>query len=120
MELQQRKERSARIKNALKENPDYEVNPIQDIARIALSIEEDLLCVKFIDHLLEGIYLVGEEHTYFRDYSGSTQERPEYFARMLINDPIPLMDLEYDAYEVYYKHSSGLYKSGSIIKVNEK
>lgn len=113
-------ERSARIKNALKENPDYVVNPVQDIARIALSIEDDLLCVKFIDHLLEGIYLVGEEHTYFRDYSGSTQERPEYFARMLINDPIPLMDLEYDTYEVYYKHSSGLYKSGNIIKITEK
>lgn len=113
-------ERTERIKAALKENPQYVVDARQDIARISLTIEEDLLCVKFIDHLLEGIYLVGEKHTYFRDYSGSKQERPEYFARMLVNDPIPLMDLEYDMYEIYYKHSSGLYKSNQTIQIGGK
>ncbi|MBE5938489.1 MAG: hypothetical protein E7265_10730 [Lachnospiraceae bacterium] len=107
--------RTARIKKLLKDNPDYEVDYEQDIARIEMYIEENVLYVSMIDHLLEKIYLVGNNNTYCMDYTGTSQERPEYFARALNREPIPLGNLTKDFYRIYYKHKKGLYDSGKDI-----
>lgn len=112
-------DRSARLKEAVINDPDYYINPEQDMARIKCEIIEDVLYVSLIDHLLERIYLVGNHYTYYRDFTDTKQERV-YFARANNTDPIPLKDLEEDNYEIYYKHSIGLYKSGYQFQIKKK
>ncbi|MFQ9516085.1 MAG: aryl-sulfate sulfotransferase [Eubacterium sp.] len=109
-------ERSRRLRELVAKNPDYYVDPEQDMARIKFEIVEDMLYIKLIDHLLERIYFVGTNHTYFRDFSDTKQER-SYFARFDNIDSIGLNDLLEDTYEIYFKHSIGLYKSGHKIKI---
>ena len=83
-------------------------------------IEEETLYVDLLDHQLEKVYFVGDNHTYFRDYTDTKQERPEYFARTGNRDAIPLKDFEEDNYEIYYKHSVGLYKSDYYVNITKK
>lgn len=110
-------ERSKRLREIVAKNPDFYIDPEQDMARIKLEVVEDMLYVYLIDHLLEKIYFVGTNHTYFRDFTDTKQERP-YFARFDNIDSIALNDLVEDTYEIYYKHSIGLYKSGHKIKIS--
>lgn len=112
-------DRKERLNQLVKKNPDYYVDPEQDMARIVFEIEDDILYVTLIDHLLQGIYFVGKNHTYLRDFSATKQERPEYFARANNTDPIPLNNLAEDEYEIYFKHSIGLYKSQCYVKIRK-
>lgn len=114
------KDRRERLARKARENPDFYVDPEEDMARIKAVVEEDVLYVYSLDHFLERVYLVGDNHTYFRDYTDTKQERPEYFARAGHTDAIPLKDLEEDTYEVYFKHSIGLYKSKYYVKITKK
>lgn len=108
------------VKQQKKDVEGFKVNKLQDVARIEQKLEEGILSVKLIDHLLERIYLVGEKHTYYRDFTDTKQERAVYFSRTLVNEAISLMDLETDEYELYYKHKKGLFKSGVKIRLEEK
>lgn len=112
-------ERRTGLNKLVTKNPDYYVDPEQDMARIKLEVEEDILYVDLIDHLLEKIYFVGENNTYCRDFTDTKQERPEYFARAGNRDLIPLNHLEEDIYEIYFKHSVGLYQSGYKIIIKK-
>lgn len=113
-------ERRRKLAEIAKKNPDYPIDEEQDMARIEFYIEEDVLYVKILDHLLEKLYLVGTKHSYFRDYTGTKQERPEYFARSMNTDPVPLQDLAEDKYEIYFRHKKGLYRSGRTIEIRKK
>ena len=110
-------DRKERLSKLCKKNPDYYVDPEQDMTRITATMEEDVLYVTLLDHLLEKIYFVGENHTYFRDFTDTKQERPEYFARAGNTDAIPLKNMEEDTYEIYFKHKVGLYKSKYYVKI---
>ncbi|MFQ9515126.1 MAG: aryl-sulfate sulfotransferase [Eubacterium sp.] len=110
-------ERSKHLRKLAKKNPQCDLEPEQDMARIKMYIEENILYVTLPDHLLEGIYFVGKMHTYVRDFSETKQERPEYFARISTTDSISLNDFEEDKYDIYFKHSIGLYKSGYYIEI---
>ena len=112
-------ERSKRLKELVNKNPNYYVDPEQDMARIKYEIVEDMLYVNLIDHLLEKIYFVGTNHTYYRDFTDTKQERA-CFARFNNIDAIALNDLVEDTYEIYLKHAIGLYKSGHKIKINKQ
>ena len=92
----------------------------QDIARIRMYLEDNILYTVLFDHQLEGIYLVGNKHTYVRDFTVTVQERPEYFARNSTTDAIPLENLEEDNYKIYFKHTIGLYDSGHKIELIKK
>lgn len=113
-------ERKTRLAKLCKKNPDYYVDPEQDMARINLTIEEDTAYFSLLDHQLERIYFVGENHTYYRDFTDTKQERPEYFARANHIDAIPLGTLENDSYKIYFKHSTGLYQSKFFIEIREE
>lgn len=110
-------DRKERLKKICKKDPDYFVDPKQDMARISMTLEEDVLYVTLLDHFLERIYFVGAKHTYFRDFTDTKQERPEYFARAGNTDAIPLKNLEEDVYKIYFRHSIGLYESGYYVKI---
>ena len=99
------------------ENPSYEVDPKQDMARISMYLEEDVLYIRLLDHQLEKLYFVGENHTYYRDYTDTKQLLPGYFARSINTDPVPLYQMKKDTYEIYYQHSAGLYQSGVKITI---
>lgn len=111
-------ERSKRLSAICKKNPDYYVDPEQDMTRITATIEENTAYFHLLDHQLEKIYFVGENHTYYRDYTDTQQERPEYFARVNHIDAVPLDKLENDDYRIYFKHNIGLYKSKYHIKIS--
>lgn len=111
-------ERSKKLSEMAKKNPEYYVNPIQDMVRIKMKIEDDVLYVTMLDHLLEGIFFVGKEHTYLRDFSETHQERPEYFARTKTIDSISLNDFESDCYKIYYKCGQNFYKTKYVIEIN--
>lgn len=112
-------DRKVRLNELAKKNPDYYVDPEQDMTRIELKIEDDVLYITLIDHLLQGIYFVGKEHTYLRDFSDTKQERPEYFARANNTDPIPISQMEEDVYEIYFMHEIGLYHSKYYINISK-
>lgn len=112
-------DRKKRLNDIATKNPEAYIDPEQDMARITMNIEEDVLYVTLLDHLLEKIYFVGEKYAYERDFTDTKQERPEYFARAGNTDPIPLKDLEEDKYKIYFKHKIGLYNSDHEIEVRK-
>lgn len=117
-EYESEEERKEKLAAICRKDPDYYVDPEQDMARIGVTVEEDNLFVTLFDHQLEKIYLVGEKNTYVRDFSETEQERMEYFARAGNTDAIPLSGLKKDTYKIYYKHSVGLYDSKYYVKIS--
>lgn len=111
------KERAKKLEEMAKKDPDCDIDPEQDLARIKLELEGDVLYVTLPDHFLEGIYFAGKTHTYLRDFSDTRQERPEYFARGITIDAISLNDFAEDEYEMYFKHTTGLYRAGHKIGI---
>ena len=112
------KQRAKQLEELAKKNPEADLDPEQDMARIQFRMEDDVLYVTLPDHFLEVIYFVGKAHTYVRDFTETKQERPEYFARGLTIDSISLSDFEADKYEIYFKHNIGLYKTGHAVEVS--
>lgn len=113
-------ERKTRLELICRKDPSYYVDPEQDMARIDMLLKEDFLYITMINHLLEAICFVGEKHTYYRDYTDTVQERPEYFARTGHTDVVRVSDLKDDYYKIYFKHRIGLYQSGFYVKINEQ
>lgn len=113
-------DRRNRLNKICKKNPDFYVDPEQDMARIIMTLEEDVLYAHLLDHQLERLYFVGDNHIYFRDYTDTTQERPEYFVRANNVDALPLKDMATDHYTIYYKHKVGLYKSDYFVKISQE
>ena len=111
-------DRKNKLSELCKKNPNYPVDAEQDMARIKMVLEEDVLYIYLLDHQLEKIYFVGKNNVYSRDYTATKQERPEYFARAGNIDANPLGKLEADSYEIYFKHKIGLYKSKYYIKIS--
>jgi len=118
-EYKSEKHRKNKLRKLCTNNPNYYVDPEQDMARIELAVEEDIAYLHMLDHQLEKVYFVGKNNTYMRDYTGTKQERPEYFTRAGIGDPFSLSELASDKYRIYYKHSTGLYKSKYYIKISD-
>ncbi|MFQ9515129.1 MAG: aryl-sulfate sulfotransferase [Eubacterium sp.] len=116
---QTEEDRKQRLMELARKNAEYYVDPEQDMARITMVLEEDILYVNLLDHQLEQIYFIGENNTYFRELSDTRQERPEYFARAGNTDAIPLNNLKDDSYQIYFKHSTGLYKSKHYVKISK-
>lgn len=112
-------ERKEELRSLAKKNPQYYVNPEQDMARITMTLEEDVLYVELLDHQLQQIYFVGKNETYIRDFSDTKQERPEYFARANHIEGIPLDSLREDSYKIYYQHETGLYESGYWVDIKK-
>lgn len=112
------KERNEKLKELVMNHPE-QINSKQDMARVKLYIEEDSLCVKMIDHLLDGVYLIGKEHAYYKDLLQTSQKRPEYFARALVGEVIPLNGIKNDKYTVYYKFNKKLYKTNNWIRIRK-
>ena len=112
------KERNEKLKELVMNHPE-QIDSKQDMARVKLSLEEDVLCVKMIDHLLDGVYLIGKEHAYYKDLSQTSQKRPEYFARALVGEVIPLNGIKNDKYTVYYKFNKKLYKTNNWIRIRK-
>lgn len=117
-EYESEEDRKDKLAEICRKNPDFYVDPEQDMARIDVTVEEDCMYVSLFDHQLEKIYLVGQNNTYVRDFSETEQERPEYFARAGNVDAIPLNSLKKDYYEIYYKHKAGLYKSKYYVEIS--
>ncbi len=113
-------DRKERLAEEAKKNHDFYIDPEQDMARISMYITDDTLYVSVVDHLLLGIYFVGEKHTYLRDFSDTKQERPEYFIRTVSTDPIPLTDMAEDNYKIYFKHKNGLYNAKHYFSIKRK
>lgn len=115
------KERSEKLKELVMEHPEL-IDSRQDMARITRYIEEDVLYIRMIDHLLDGVYLIGKEHTYYKDLSKTSQKRPEYFARASVGEAIPLSGMKNDTYTIYYNLNHKLYRTNywiCIRKVNK-
>lgn len=111
-------ERKKRLSKLAKSNPEL-IDKKQDLARVQLQLEEDILYVTMIDHLLERIYLVGKKNTYYRDYTNTKQERPEYFARAIVTEPISLRKMKADEYVIYYQFDSELYQSNNKVRIKK-
>ncbi len=112
-------ERKTRLEKICRKNPDYDVDPKQDMARISMAVREDILYVSLLDHQLERIYFVGKNHSYYRDYTDTVQERPEYFARAVHTDIFSLNTFCEDAYEIYFQHHTGLFWSKYYVKIRK-
>lgn len=112
------KERSDKLKELVMEHPE-QIDSMQDVARIELYIEEDTLYVKMIDHLLEGIYLVGQNYTYYKDLAQTSQKRPEYFARAFVGEALPLSGIEEDKYDIYYRFRGKLLRTDNWIDIKK-
>lgn len=104
------KERSEKLKELVMTHPE-QIDSKQDMARVNLCIEEDVLYVRMIDHLLEGVYLIGEKYAYYKDLSQTSQKRPEYFARVSVGETIPLKGMKNDKYTIYYCLNNKLYRT---------
>ncbi len=110
------KDRAKRLELEVAADINYYVDPKQDMARIKCKITDGVLYVSMIDHLLDRLYFVGQNHTYYRDYTDTKQER-SYFARGVVGDPVPLRGMEEDVYKIYYMKDSKLYISGHSITI---
>lgn len=112
------KERSEKLKELVMEHPE-QIDGEQDMARVKLSIEEDMLYVKILDHLLEGVYLIGNEYAYYKDLSKTSQKRPEYFARATVGEALPLNGIKNDKYTIFYNFNKKLYRTSYWINIRK-
>lgn len=112
------RERTEKLKSLVMSHPE-QIDSEQDMARIKLYVEEDLLCVKMIDHLLDGVYLIGKENAYYKDLSQTSQKRPEYFARVFVGELIPLNGIKDDKYTIYYNLNNKLYRTDNWIQIRK-
>lgn len=91
----------------------------QEQCEIYLSLQEDMLFVKAVDHSISYIYFIGGKHRYYADLTG-TYQTMDIFREKVFQIPFWLKDMANDTYQVYYDYKDGLYDSGSRFTVGDE
>lgn len=111
-----KEERKQQYLEALK-NSEVPFDVEVDLSNVEMSLSENILYVKCVDHLLQKIYFVGSKDTFVQDYSDTHQTSAEIFGRMYYALSIPLADLPADHYDIYFDCDGKLYNSEKWVEL---
>lgn len=80
---------------------------------------DDVVYIGTKDHLLQGVYFVGEERTYFRDLSKPAQHEPK-FQNIVYSIAFPIHMLKLGRYEIVVDFKGNLYDTEKYIQIENE
>lgn len=87
---------------------------------ITFFLREDILYVRAKDHLVEKLYLSGQNNSYVYDTTNTDQHNEALFGMMAYCVAMPLDNIESDSYKIYIQTPGGVYDTKKHIRCREQ
>lgn len=87
------------------------------LARVKFKFYDRFLLVLGRDHLVDKVYLEGEDCVYQADYSRTEQRQPSLFSRFHYYLTMPVVNLPRGEYNIYFESDGRIYRTGKKFSI---
>ena len=87
------------------------------LARVKFKFYDRFLLVLGRDHLVDKVYLEGEDCVYQADYSRTEQRQPSLFSRFHYYLTMPVGNLPRGEYNIYFESDGHIYRTGKKFSI---